>query len=827
MSDLSERQHLDRLLSAVLDCESDAERTACLDRLCGDDPSLRASLERMLAACLGEGGLLRDGDLQSDGALDGLTNALDDGAAPSTGDTGERVGPYRLLEELGRGGMGVVWHAERADGAFDQQVALKLVHGGLGAGALAERLVRERQVLARLQHPGIAQLLDGGIDERGQPWFAMELVDGEEITRYCHEHQLGLRERVALVEEIALTVDYAHRHLLVHRDIKPANVLVDAAGRPRLLDFGIARLLDASNQEGMLTLTQHQQPFTPRYASPEQLLGDTPATASDVYQLGLLLFELITGEPAFDATETTPSAMVNAAHSRAPAQPSRLTTVPKDVDAIVMTATRPEPPRRYLSARAFAQDLRAWLDGHAVAARGDALTYRARRFASRHRLGVATASLAVLATIGLTAALAWGIVNADRERRRAEATGAFLADTLRGAQPYVAQGRDTALLEALLEDAAERIETELADQPYAAADVHITIAETLRVLSDYERARSHAAAAADTFVAQLGANAKETLRAQDVLALILWDLGRYEDAELLARDVLTRAENTLPDDDPVRAQAVNTLGLAIRAQGRLQDAEPYYRQALDAARRASGPYSHQALVALGNLAFLLAELDRLGEAEPYAAEAAKLAREHLGENDPDTWLAVDKLGSLLSQQGRGEEALPLHLEASENLERILGPRHSTTLGSQYATATALRRLDQHEQAIAMLERMVPIIRAEYGPRSRFMFPTLNQLGQALLASGQAGQAQVHLEEALAIARELLGQDHHHCAVISIQLADAVIDTDGTSAPRASALLAAARSILEQRFGSDGSHRFFEDLVRVEARLAAGGVASQM
>ncbi|MEM9388266.1 MAG: serine/threonine-protein kinase [Pseudomonadota bacterium] len=819
MSDLGDLQHLDRLLSAALDCEDDAERAACLDRLCGDDASLRSTLERMLAASLGEGGLLREGDLQADGALDGLSKDWGDPAPPSAGQAGDRVGPYRLLGELGRGGMGVVWHAGRADGAFDQQVALKLVHGGIGAGALAERLVRERQVLARLQHPGIAQLLDGGIDGRGQPWFAMELVDGEEITAYCRERKLGLRERVALIEEIALTVDYAHRHLLVHRDIKPANVLVDAAGRPRLLDFGIARLLDASSQEGMLTLTQHQQPFTPRYASPEQLLGDTPATASDVYQLGLLLFELITGEPAFEATETTPSAMVNAAHSRSPAQPSRLATVPRDVDAIVMTATRPEPQRRYHSARAFAQDLRAWLDGHAVAARGDALTYRAQRFASRHRLGVAMASLAVLATFGLTAALAWGIVNADRERHRAEATGAFLADTLRGAQPYVAQGRDTALLEALLEDAAERIDSELRDQPYAAADVHITIAETLRVLSDYERARSHAAAAVDTFLAQQGPNAKEALNAQDILALILWDLGRYEEAEALSRNVLTRAERTLPDDDPLRAQSVNTLGLAIRAQGRLQDAEPYYREALDAARRASGPYSHQALVALGNLAFLLAELDRLDEAEPYAAEAARLSREHLGANDPDTWLAVDKLGSLLSQQGRGEDALPLHLEASENLERILGPRHSTTLGSQYATATALRRLAKHEQAIAMLQRMLPIIREEYGPRSRFMFPTLNQLGQALSASGRAGEAQGHLQEALTIAQELLGQDHHHCAVIAVQLADAIIDTDGTSATRASALLTDARSILEQRFGPDGTHRFFDDLVRVEQRVA--------
>ncbi len=822
MNDVSHRQRLDQILSAALDCEDEIARAACLDRLCGEDLALRGTVERMLAVSLDEDGLLREGDLHQDGVLAEVANDWDPTAADATGKAGDRVGPYRLIEQLGSGGMGVVWLAERADGTFEQQVALKLVHGGIGAGALAERLVRERQVLARLEHPGIARLLDGGVDERGQPWFAMELVEGEELAAYCRDRRLDLRQRVALLEEIALTVDYAHRHLLVHRDIKPANVLVDGDGRPRLLDFGIARLLDASSQDGMLTLTQHQQPFTPRYASPEQLLGEAPATASDVYQLGLLLYELITGEPAFDAGETSPSALVNAAQSREPARPGRLAPVPKDIDAIVMQATRPEPQRRYLSARALAEDLRAWLDGRPVTARGDSIAYRMRRFTARHRLVVATAGLALVATIGLTAALAWGIVNAERERSRAEATGAFLADTLRGAQPYVAQGRDTALLEALLEDAAARIDSELADQPYAAADIHTTIAQTLRVLADYERAQTHASAAADSFASRLGPDARETLNARDVLALIHWDLGRYEDAESLARDVYTRAQKTLPADDELRAQAVNTLSLAIRAQGRLQDAEPYYREALEAARAASGPYSNQALIALGNLAFLLAELDRLAEAEPYAAEAAQLSREHLGENDPDTWLAVDKFGSLLSQQGRLEEALPLHLEASDNLERLLGSRHSTTLGSHYATATALRRLGRHAEAVATLERMVPIMREEYGPRSRFLFPTLYQLGMALLADGQAVQAQPRLVEALAIAEELLGADHHQCAVIAIQLADAVLKGHATDAStEASRLLTDARAILEQRFGSDGEHRYFRELERVEGRLAGG------
>jgi tetratricopeptide (TPR) repeat protein len=496
--------------------------------------------------------------------------------------------------------------------------------------------------------------------------------------------------------------------------------------------------------------------------------------------------------------------------------------VPDDLDAIVMMATRPEPERRYASAMALADDVRAWLDGRAVLARGDSMSYRARRFVARHRVATTFATTAVVALAALTAAVGWGYLNAERERGRAQAIGDFLKDTLRGAQPYIAQGRDSTLLEEILDGAAARIENELADDAYAAADVHATIAQTRRLLADYELAQSHAEAAAQGFLDQLGPDARETLYARQLLGLIHWDQGDYEAAERVARDVYRRARATLPPGDDVVASASVNLGLALRAQGRVADAEPYYREALNAAQARSGAGSPEAIGATGNLAFLLAELDRLDEAESLARQAVALARRHLGPDNPDTYLELDKLASLLGERGALAEALRLHEEAIAGLTRLLGARHSTTLGSRYATAVALRRLGRAEASVAILQDILPVIRADYGSDSRFLVPTLNELGRAELAAGRAGAAAAALEAARAAAQRLLGADHFQTALVSIHLGDALLTLGERK--RAGALLDAARGQLEKTFGDDPGHRYFDDLARVEGRLAAAAAA---
>ena len=798
---LERDRRADRILRDALDLPS-VERVAFVVRSSPDDPDLVARVLRLIDAAEDD-----DPRLATAAPLRGeLAEALFDGDDEDAA-LDRTVGAYRLLRPLGRGGSATVFLAERNDGAFDQRVAIKVVRSGAG---VAPRFEQERQILAGLQHPCIAALLDGGTTSWGRPFLVVEHVQGRSIDLYCRETRLALRERLRLFLDVAGAVEHAHRHLVVHRDIKPSNILVTEEGRVKLLDFGIAKLLDPSIAAASSRTDTVARWMTPRYASPEQLLAGPITTASDVYQLGLLLYELVTGEPAFHEPTSSPSALIEAARNRVSVRPGDVTAVPEDLDAIVMAATRPEPDRRYASVALLANDVRAFLARRPVSARGDSVSYRARRFVERHRAGVALSTAIVVAVLAFVTAITWGFVRVGHERDRAQATGAFLADTLRAAQPQVALGRDTAILKALLEDAIARIDTRLADEPYAAAEVHGIVAETLRTLSEYERAEVHARAAVEGFESGLGADASETLRARHVLGLTLWDQGRYEDAENALREVVERAL-----DPDLRVLAVSSLGLAVRAQGRLDEAEPLYRRAVDLARERFGESAEQTIGAIGNLAFLLAELDRLDEAEPYAREAAELSREHLGSDNPDTYLAIDKLAALLGQRGREDEALDLHREAYAGLRRVLGDRHSTTLGSAYSTAIVLRRTGRFAEAIATLERIVPIVREEFGPESRFLFPTLNELGRSLTASGRPGDALPHLLEAREVATAVVGPDHYLHAVVSVSLADAYIEVGDPAA--AGPLLRDARTTLEAAFGTAGTHRYFDELTRVEAK----------
>ncbi len=815
MSD--ERRRIDAVFAEALDYVGEDQKRF-LDAACRGDDALRKQVEQLLQAADTRRGLLGDDEapgiplesLEEIASREGMIGNTDQESS------GDRIGPFELRSIIGKGGMGVVWRASRVDGGFEQDVALKLVRGP-SSGDLARRFLRERQILAGLEHPGIARLVDGGVDGEGRPWFALELVSGEALLDYCRERQLELPVRLELFEQIARAVDYAHRHLLVHRDIKPGNVMVTADGQIKLLDFGIAKLLDESSEASHLTMTR-MNPMTPKYASPEQLLGDGITTASDVYQLGVLLYELITERAPFEASTMAPSQLVDAARARRSLQPARVASIPADVDAIVMMATRPEPERRYDSAGLLADDVRAFLRGRPVEAQGDSMAYRARRFAGRHKLGVTASAIAVAAAVGLTVAVAWGYVNAERERQRAAAISQFLEDTLRAANPFIAQGRDTALLEDIIDQAADRIDTELADQPYAAANVHLTIADTLHTLSDYDRAAFHAATAARGFDHRLGPDARETLEARLLEGLLAWEVGRNEDAERILEDGLTRARRELGMQDALTQSFVTDLGLAIRAQGRLDEAEPYYRESVALREQSFGNADERTIAAISNLAFLLAELDRLEEAERYAREAAELSRAHLGDDHADTWLNVDKFAAVLGKRGRLEEALALHREAADGLLRLLGERHSTTLGSIYSGASVLRKLERYDEAIVALEGVARVVREEFGPRSRFMYPTLRELSLSMLASGRAEDALPIVEEARDIAGELLGESHHDYAYLSIQLADAELETGNNSdTPQ---LLRDARRVLEASFGPESNHRYFEELVRVEAKAAA-------
>ena len=410
-------QQLQDLFHAMLGL-APAERHAALMAACPDDAELRAEVERLLRA---------DGQAS---AFVGSTSAGIEHLAAAMVPNGGQIGAYRIVRELGRGGMGTVFLAERADAQFEQRAAIKLIKRGMDSDAVLQRFRHERQILAGLDHPNIARLLDGGTTGDGLPYFVMEHVDGLPIDEYCRTRRLPAEARLQLFRQVCAAVAYAHQHLVVHRDIKPSNILVTADGVPKLLDFGIARLVDAGDDgEGPATALGHQV-MTPQYASPEQLRGARVTTVSDVYALGVLLYELLAGERPYDLTGQSPAEIRDAVATTAIAKPSVVADrrgdaslarlLRGDLDAIVLTAMRYEPAERYASVALLDEDVRRYMQALPVTARGDSWTYRTSRFVRRRKLGVAAAAAIVISLIGGVVATGWQARVAQAERARAE-----------------------------------------------------------------------------------------------------------------------------------------------------------------------------------------------------------------------------------------------------------------------------------------------------------------------------------------------------------------------------------------------------------------------
>src|SRR5271170_1815566 len=376
------------------------EQPRLLDSLCAHDPELRAEVESLLASDCDSGTVIAQ-VVQSEASL-----LLD--LEPLAG---KRVGAYRIVREIGRGGMGAVYLATRDDEVFQKRVAIKVVKQGMDTADVLNRFRYERQILASLEHPYIARLFDGGSTDQGLPFFVMEYVEGQPVNLFCRGRTLNNRDRCELFLKILEAVAYAHRNLVVHRDLKPGNIFVTEEGTPKLLDFGVAKLISGTGERGE-TVTTLLRPFTPEYASPEQVLGLAVTTSTDIYSLGAVFYELLTDRRAQPITTPTPAEIERAVCEVDVARPSQIApSVDEDLDNIVLMAMRKEPERRYLSVDQFAEDIQRYLDGRPIIARQNSLSYRLRKFVRRNRLVVATASVLI---VGLSGALAVSLLQTRR-----------------------------------------------------------------------------------------------------------------------------------------------------------------------------------------------------------------------------------------------------------------------------------------------------------------------------------------------------------------------------------------------------------------------------
>jgi len=827
------RARVDALFSAALDRET-GERPAWLEEACAGDDALRREVEELLrlaelpfAAVDGGGSAL--------GAF--RAEAFDAAAAEEASEApGSRVGPYRLVRELGRGGMGVVYRAERADGAYEQDVAVKLIRRGMASDEIQRRFRRERQILARLGHPGIARLLDGGVTDDGRSYFAMEFVDGEPIDAHCDRARLTVRERVELVARVGRAVQYAHRNLVVHRDLKPSNILVTKEGHVRLLDFGIARLLE-EEPEGPRTRTGFA-PMTPDYASPEQRRGEPVTTASDVWQLGVILFALLAGrrpDGAPDADPPRPSATAGRAERPSELALARRTTprglvsdLRGDLDTIVATALHPEAERRYATAQQLVDDLERYLDGRPVAARGDPVGYRARRFVRRHRVGVAAALALLLVVLGyavtVTAQARALALERDRVRTEAAKVGQvrdFLVGLFSGADPSTPEARTITARE-LLERGDLRVRRELAGQPEVLATLLHVIGSLYARLGAYDIAVERLEAAVALRAKALGEGSEEAGESHLQLADVLREKGDYARAEPLLTKLLRRRRATHGEESPQAARVLDALGLLHAEKGEYAEAERLLRRALAIVRRAEGPDGPGVLGPLANLALALRWKGDSAAAEPISREALDLTRRLRGERHVDTAWAMERHGVLLGQRGDVAAAEPLLTAALELARSLLGEAHpdvalmTNNLAKLYSVSGRPREAEPH------LRRALELNRRLFGPRHPRVAVNLGNLGEALAALGRHGEAIPLLRESAEIRRAQFGEAHPEAILGLHHLANAHLGAG--DAGRARALWAGAVPRARAAWAAD--HPFRADVLAGagEAALATGHAA---
>jgi serine/threonine protein kinase/tetratricopeptide (TPR) repeat protein len=723
-------QRVGAMFDEVVDVPA-GERAALLTKLCADDPTLRSDVEALLCA--------DDAADRFDTRIDSARNAAaadwvvhDDAHATRNGD---RIGPWRLIRELGRGGMGVVWLAERADGQFEQRAALKLIKRGMDSDAVLARFLRERQILARLEHTHIARLLDGGLADDGRPYFAMEYVEGLPLLDYAARHALGLDERITLFLDVCSAVQFAHRQLVVHLDLKPSNVLITTDGHAKLLDFGIAKLLGGGTGGLLHTDDGMDRPLTPAYAAPEQLAGASVSTATDVHALGAILYELISGNRPYglpdspnnddirrmlEATEPTPPSKCVKHGSIVPARRLR-----GDLDTIVLTALKREPERRYPVVNALAVDLVACLDGRPIAARRESAAYRTAKFLSRHRLATA---LAIAAAIGLFAATTFALWEARRARaqaQQAEAVTGFLIDTFRVADPRAMPGGARLSALDVLDAGARRVDTQLADQPELASRFAGVLGATYLQLGQFDRATTLSARALALRTWSDDDPGRADIVAQ--LARAQYEKGDYATAGENADLAIAAHRDQAGQDSALVATDLALLGEIARRQGDFSKAEPLLRQALAIARNTLKSPDERIAADLNELAVLYSDMHRLDEGAAMTEEALAMFRVLHGENHLDVAENLINLGAFRMQTGRAEEALPVLGQATAIYRHLLPADHPLLATALVNHARALDRLGRFQDAEPLYLEALAMQRRVLGEHHPDVAATLNNL----------------------------------------------------------------------------------------------------
>ena len=843
----SERWHrVQSLFHEALE-RTPAERAAFLSMVCAGDADLRDEVETMLQA---------DADIPRilDVTLENLACLLPEDPEPEAASFPRQIGPYKLIEEVGWGGMGTVYLAERAD--VGKRVALKVLRSGLLSSTHRQRFLSERRILARLDHPNIARLLDAGVTDDGMPFFAMEYVEGQPIDRYADHHRLNLRQRLRLFQTVCEAVHYAHRNLLVHRDLKPSNILVTEDGEVKLLDFGIAKMLEEDATDAPATKTGLRA-MTPEYASPEQVSGEPITTASDVYTLGVLLYELLTSHrpyrvqgqsahafekviceaqperPSVVVTRTglAPRSLASTGRLAKDGQPvitpemasrARSTPIEKlrrqlrgDLDNIVLMTLRKEPERRYPSAEQLLKDLSRHLRGLPVEAQQDTFAYRTSKFVSRHRVGVVVSTVALLVfavfIVGSGIRIRQERDRAQFEAEKADEVARFLYNLFDVSDPYsrASVRVDTMKVRDFLNNRAMLVK-DLDDHPEIQLPALNVVAKMYRGIGLHEQADTLSTQAIEVartlYLEEPNADLARTLNER---ADLLRFLGEYDEAEQLLREALAIRRELLEDDadpeaTPELTQSLNSLAELLREKGDYTAAEEPYREALAIRRKLWGERDPKVIESLNNLGLLLYEKGELVEAEQIFRDALAIYQRAPEREDAQMADVLDNLGHLMQHKGELEEAEQIFDDALNLKIRILG-------GENWRIAEGLVNLGRIYQARGNLEsaegsfwEAVKRHRLQLGANHWRVASGFTDMANLQYVRGDLERSEHFYRKALETF-EATYPDGNHLMVATVQLGLGKVLTERGKAEEGQARLEQALEVIEATFDPNDWH----------------------